>query len=500
MKVTITPLRIASKLQLCPAAGRLTFAMVALALGTMHAFAGSVLVYRNAGWRITDWKYHVRTNPPTGGDAWQQPNFDDASWMVAKGPFGYGIPSRYGLDLKEMKGAHSTLYLRTTFFVSDRSKLNRLLLDVNYTGGFVAWINGVRVAERNAPARGSHDAIATARRKTTAGDYESVALKNPAAFLRNGENVLALQAFTVDRDGSEFYIDAGLVNTRSVAHNKPVFALSAGWGQNRDKQFLLPFNAVDETQLTFFSSGVEMPQWFYVDLGRDHTIDKVRFHWWGDRQPREFQVQVSRDARNWTNVHAATAAPRTVRTDVRFSPTAARYVRLRATRMPDEKYGIFFGGCEVFEPDTEFESSEFHSLAIGRDVTASSEAKPGSFHGAKEMAVNGHGLSWWSSKPEDPQWLAVDLGSRRPVNRVRLYLKENNKAFRIQTSDDAVTWHDVRTENRTTLVSGGDVKSIVDLRFPAEITTRHVRFFGTGRDNPAHGYSIVEFAVYRDEL
>jgi hypothetical protein len=111
-----------------------------------------VLVYRNAGWRMTDWKYHAGTTPPAGGrDAWRQPDFDDAAWPVAKGAFGYGVPSRYGLTLKDMKGAHSTLYLRTTFTVSDRTKLGRLLLDVNYSGGFVAWINGVRVAERNAP-------------------------------------------------------------------------------------------------------------------------------------------------------------------------------------------------------------------------------------------------------------------------------------------------------------------------------------------------------------
>jgi hypothetical protein len=373
------------------------------------------------------------------------------------------------------------------------------LLDVNYSGGFVAWINGVRVAERNAPVNFSHDAIATARRKTSSGDYESFPLESPLSFLCNGENVLAVQAFTADRDGAEFYIDAGLVNTRSVAHNRPVVASSAGAGQNRDKQFLLPFNAVDETQLTFFMSGAEMPQWIQVDLGRDHTVDKARFHWWGDRQPRDFKVQVSGDASTWTDVYSVTDAPRAVRTDVRIPPTATRYLRLLATRMPDDKYGIFFGGCEVFEPDTEFEASEFHSLATGRVVTTSSEAKPGSFHGGKEMAVNGHGLSWWSSKAGDPQWLAVDLGARRPVNRVRLYLKENNKTFRIQTSDDATTWHDVKTANRKTVISGGDVKSIVDLRFPSDITTRHVRFFGTERDDPAHGYSVVEMAVFRDE-
>ena len=52
--------------------------ILSLELTTMTAFGGSVLVYRNAGWRITDWKYHAGTTPPAGGrDAWRQPNFDD---------------------------------------------------------------------------------------------------------------------------------------------------------------------------------------------------------------------------------------------------------------------------------------------------------------------------------------------------------------------------------------------------------------------------------------
>ena len=38
---------------------------------------------------------------------------------------------------------------------------------------------------------------------------------------------------------------------------------------------------------------------------------------------------------------------------------------------------------------------------------------------------------------------------------------------------------------------------IVDLHFTSQVHTRHVRFFGTERDKPDHGYGIVELAVYR---
>ena len=466
-------------------------------LGT--AFAGSVLVYRNCAWRMTDWKYHAGTTAPASQpEAWTRPDFDDSAWSVGKGAFGYGVPSRYGVTLREMKGRHSTLYLRTTFLVSDAAKFDRLLLDANYTGGFVAWVNGVRVAEHHAPPRLAHDAIATARRTTGAGSYESIELANPASFLRNGENTLAVQAFTADRDGTEFYIDVGLVSTRNLAHNRATLASSAGSGANKGKQFVIPANAVDASQLSFYFSEPPAPQWLQVDLGSNRTFDKARIHWWGDRQPRDYTVQVSRDAATWSDVHRALNAPKQARTDITFTAQTARYVRLHMTTMPDDKNGLVLGGFEVYPPGTAFELTEFDSLATGRPVTASSESKRGSFHGDARMAVNGHGLSWWSSLPADPQWLAVDLGARQPINRVRLYLKENNKNFRIQISDDGRNWRDIAAHHRATTISGGDVKTIVDVHFNAEAIARHVRFFGTERDNPAHGYSIVELAVFRD--
>jgi hypothetical protein len=42
------------------------------------------------------------------------------------------------------------------------------------------------------------------------------------------------------------------------------------------------------------------------------------------------------------------------------------------------------------------------------------------------------------------------------------------------------------------------VKAIFDRFFPTDVTARHVRFFGTAREKPDHGYGIVELAVFRD--
>jgi hypothetical protein len=462
------------------------------------ASAGTVLVHRNNGWRIADWKYRFGHEAPAVPDGWQQPEFVDRGWHAGKGSFAHGAPIRFGTDAKAMRGATTTLYLRTTFLVSDRTKITHPILDVNCSGGFVAWLNGVRVAARDVPAQLGPNARATASRKADAGDYESFPLPDAQRLLRDGFNVLAIQALSADVAAASFMFDAGLIDTRNLAHNKRGSASTVGSEQNRNKQFLMPFNGVDGSHLTFYRSDLAAPQWFSVDLGREMTIDKVRFYWWGDRTPADFTVTVSSDSSTWTSVHTAREARKSVRTDVVFPARAARHVRIHVTRMSDDKNGLFFGELEVHGPGTDFEPSEFASLSTGRPATASSETKPGSFHGAAEMAVNGHGLSWWTSAPADPQWLAVDLGARQPINRVRVYAKDNVKAFTIQVSDDGRTWTDVSAREAVTRIANGDVKAIFDRHFNAEITARHVRFLGTEREKPDHGYGIVEFAVFRD--
>jgi hypothetical protein len=220
-----------------------------------------------------------------------------------------------------MRGAATTIHLRTTFFVSDRTKITHPILDVNCSGGFVAWLNGVRVAARDVPAQLSPEAKSTMSRKPDAGDYESFPLKDVQRLLRDGVNVLAVQALSADVAATSFMFDAGLIDTRNLAHNKPGSASTVGGGQNRNKQFLMPFNGVDGTHLTFYRSDLVAPQWFTVDLGREATIDKVRYHWWGDRQPADFTVQVSRDAVMWTDVHTARDAKKAVRSSRRNIPS-----------------------------------------------------------------------------------------------------------------------------------------------------------------------------------
>ncbi len=124
-------------------------------------------------------------------------------------------------------------------------------------------------------------------------------------------------------------------------------------------------------------------------------------------------------------------------------------------------------------------------LSAGRPVTASSTENAAS---AGSNAVNGNGGTRWSSAFSDPQWISVDLGTARQVNRVRLQWEAAyGRAYRIETSANGTTW----TQAHATTAGDGGVD---DVSLTAT-SVRHVRVYGTRRAT-AYGYSLWEMEIY----
>lgn len=190
--------------------------------------ATTVFVYRNSHWPIQDWKYFTATreaSSPRG--SWREMGFDDSAWPIAKTPFAFGTYSELAdrsTKLSGMQHRATSLYLRTAFFVEDPSRVSALKLQVRYPDGFIAWINGTRVASANAPSKEAFDAVAGTSH--AAASYETFELAAAGQYLKKGDNVLAIQAFTSSKEKDGFLIDAGLVNTVSLAFNKQVVTSS----------------------------------------------------------------------------------------------------------------------------------------------------------------------------------------------------------------------------------------------------------------------------------
>ena len=105
-------------------------------------------------------------------------------------------------------------------------------------------------------------------------------------------------------------------------------------------------------------------------------------------------------------------------------------------------------------------------------------------------AFDGLKSTRWASKYGDPQWIYVDLGSVRSIDRVRiLWQKAYARKYKIQVSNDAANWTDVFAEENG---DGG----IDDIIF-APVAARYVRMYGI-KGATQRGCSIKEFKVYRE--
>lgn len=147
------------------------------------------------------------------GPAWYAGGFNDASWQIGIGPFGFGsftnvtpAPVITTNTATQMQNLTPTLYLRKTFLVSatDATRAHSLSFEVQFNDGFVAYLNGQEVARRNAGPpnqftyRDQFAAFGTpASTESTTTPYlrtETLTLGNANARLFTGTNTLAVHA------------------------------------------------------------------------------------------------------------------------------------------------------------------------------------------------------------------------------------------------------------------------------------------------------------------
>jgi hypothetical protein len=164
--------------------------------------------------------YFVPTDN-TLGTTWTATNFTpNPAW--ATGPMGFGYetaPADYA-DLIETPvnpgtacGTCTAILARIPFTVTGTTGWDSLRLRAKYDDGFVAYLNGVEVARRNAPAGAPGFNSAGADHPDTAAVvFEDVAL--PASALSSlviGENVLAVHALNSGTGSSDMLISVALV-------------------------------------------------------------------------------------------------------------------------------------------------------------------------------------------------------------------------------------------------------------------------------------------------
>ncbi|MBN1672451.1 MAG: chitobiase/beta-hexosaminidase C-terminal domain-containing protein [Kiritimatiellae bacterium] len=196
---------------------RLFFAMLAvLGLGgglCRDAFA-EVLVSRATTWRYR--KGTAEASEPR--DDWRLIDFDDSAWPKGPLPIGFG-EAVLNTTLPDMQNSYSSIFVRKTFTVSSLDSETRLRASVLYDDGFVIWINGEQVADRNEPdGQPLYNSFARVSREDAT--YEANELADPEEYLDVGENVIAVQVFNYNIDGTDCKLDVELSTFKRCADTR----------------------------------------------------------------------------------------------------------------------------------------------------------------------------------------------------------------------------------------------------------------------------------------
>ena len=124
------------------------------------------------------------------------------------------------------------------------------------------------------------------------------------------------------------------------------------------------------------------------------------------------------------------------------------------------------------------------NIAVGCSAYASNEKQKASY--ATDENLTG---TRWETEYEDPQWLYVDLGEQKNIEKVGfIWEGAYAKRYYIQISDNAKDW-------TTVAMAGASSAKTVQITLDNPVKTRYVRMYGTRRGS-IYGYSFYEMGVW----
>lgn len=290
------------------------------------------------------------------------------------------------------------------------------------------------------------------------------------------------------------------ISAQNIALGKNAFSSSDEWAGNN------PYLAVDgrgssnangtggcNGECSRWSSGFNDDQWIYIDLAAQYQLSEVRIYW-ENASGRNFLVQVSNDASNWTTVHTVTNNNIYVN-NFNMTGHTARYVRMFG-QTRNSGYGFSIWEMEVYGTRVMSLSS---NIALNAPAVASSSQHGGT---VAANAVDGFGsgsqvnyyggctgtCTQWSSNGADDNWIYVDMGSIVTLTEVVLFWEGHNypRSFQIQVSNDATNW--------TTAAILNNNYGTVNTMNVYGSSGRYVRMLGVQR-NSGH-YALYEMQVY----
>jgi hypothetical protein len=166
---------------------------------------------------------------------WTARTFNDSTWTSGTTGVGYDNNGANNGDLTpfiglttNLAGVNNSVYIRVPFNVTNPASIQNLILKMRYDDGFIAYLNGTRVAaSANAPATAAFDSSTNGNthESTNFEEFDITAFKGA---LVSGTNVLAIQGLNANLTSSDLLIIPELVNRSSTAQPAPVYYTTDG--------------------------------------------------------------------------------------------------------------------------------------------------------------------------------------------------------------------------------------------------------------------------------
>ena len=156
------------------------------------------------------WSYFPGSSDP--GSSWKNIDFDDSGWQKGAGGIGFGDND----DVTVISNVPS-LFLRIKFNISDTSKINELVFNIDYDDGFIAYINSSEIARAGLSGNpvlytdfaDNHEAV------MKDGGLPDI-YKVDKNILKNGENILTIEIHNGSATSSDMsaipFLSAGITD------------------------------------------------------------------------------------------------------------------------------------------------------------------------------------------------------------------------------------------------------------------------------------------------
>ncbi|NLF32934.1 MAG: hypothetical protein GX591_18865, partial [Planctomycetes bacterium] len=223
------------------------------------------------------------------GTSWLMGVFNDSGWTAGTGGVGYdrggtNYDPYFAIDVESaMYNVNTSAFIRIPFTVSadDLGDLDWMTLGVRCDDGFVAYLNGVKIAEdNNQPdaAPGVPLWNNGAVEYTDEGDSVTLRTWNVNAFLgalQEGDNVLAIHGLNAGMGSSDFLLSASLTAGGSSGTPGGVSPTAVAYNGSfeLDRTTTVKARAYDGATWSALTEAV-----FTVDASADLRITEINYH------------------------------------------------------------------------------------------------------------------------------------------------------------------------------------------------------------------------------